>query len=189
MADRSQDRILSAAIAAIAERGIEGLRTRDVAERAGVNISTLHYHFGTKEQLLLAVLDHVRATLASSLQQEAPTVRTARQALRAHFDAAFRTFRRNPDFATVLQELRVRARRDRLARDAFRAIQSQWNGIVDQILERAARDGEMRHALDPRAGAAVITSFIIGVTMQLSIDPKSYDVAAVTGELERWLFE
>jgi DNA-binding transcriptional regulator YbjK len=37
--------LLQAAFDVIAMSGFEGLRTRAVAERAGVNIATLHYYF------------------------------------------------------------------------------------------------------------------------------------------------
>lgn len=189
MARESQDEILNAAIAAIAENGIEGLRTRDVAARAGVNISTLHYHFGTKERLLSAVLDHVYKTLAASLTEARPIPGTAREELRAHINAAFRTFHRNPEFAVVLQELRTRAARDRSARDSFRTIQREWSAIIEQLLTRAAKSGETRLPIDARAGAVFVTSFIMGLTMQLWIDPKFYNSADAASELERWLFK
>jgi AcrR family transcriptional regulator len=189
MATESQDEILNAAVAAIAEKGIEGLRTRDVAGRAGINISTLHYHFGTKERLLLAVLDHVVGILAASLQREHAIRKTAREELRAHLNAAFRTFRGNPEFAAVLQELRIRAGRDRSAREAFRAVQRRWNATVEQILTRAAENGEMRRAIHPRAGAVIVTSFIMGITLQLWMDSKSYNAADAANTLESALFE
>src|SRR4051812_2528672 len=52
--------LLEAAYAVVADKGLEGLRTRDVAARAGVNIATLHYYFGTKEALVLALVERVR---------------------------------------------------------------------------------------------------------------------------------
>src|SRR5689334_14077679 len=58
--EERRSELLDAAYTLIAEKGLEGLRTRDIVARAGVNISTLHYYFGTKDELLVAVLDHVR---------------------------------------------------------------------------------------------------------------------------------
>src|SRR5436309_13427251 len=49
--------LVAAAYQIIAESGFEGLRTRDVAARAGVNIATLHYYFATKEDLVRGVVE------------------------------------------------------------------------------------------------------------------------------------
>jgi AcrR family transcriptional regulator len=49
--------ILRAAEESFAMAGFVGATTRQVAARAGVNVATLHYHFGNKENLYRAVLD------------------------------------------------------------------------------------------------------------------------------------
>ena len=62
--------LVEAAIDEIAERGFEGLRTREVAAHVGLNVATLHYYFPTKEALIRGVLGyamgHFRATLTPS---------------------------------------------------------------------------------------------------------------------------
>src|SRR5262249_59342556 len=50
--DERRDDLVRAAFACLAVGGFEGLRTRSVADRAGVNIATLHYYFPTKEALI-----------------------------------------------------------------------------------------------------------------------------------------
>jgi AcrR family transcriptional regulator len=49
--------ILDAARDALAESGAAGTTTRAIADRAGVQLSLVHYHFRGKQQLLAAVLD------------------------------------------------------------------------------------------------------------------------------------
>lgn len=55
--------ILAAAKEALLESGYAGLSTRRVAEAAGVPLSQIHYHFGSKQNLVLAVLDEENAAL------------------------------------------------------------------------------------------------------------------------------
>lgn len=49
--------ILGAAKDALVESGYSALSTRSIAQRAGVPLSQIHYHFGTKQNLVLAVLE------------------------------------------------------------------------------------------------------------------------------------
>src|SRR4051812_16804213 len=57
--------LVEAAYHLIAEKGVLGLRIRDVADRAGVNHTTLIYHFPTKESLLAAVIEYVGKRFAT----------------------------------------------------------------------------------------------------------------------------
>jgi len=50
-------RILAAAKAALLDAGYASLSTRGIAVVAGVPLSQIHYHFGSKQNLMLAVLD------------------------------------------------------------------------------------------------------------------------------------
>ena len=52
--------IAAAARELIVEKGFEGLRTRDIADRVGINIATLHYHVPTKEALIGLVAQSMR---------------------------------------------------------------------------------------------------------------------------------
>ena len=52
-------RFLGAAEEVFAARGYEGASTRDIAARAGVNISSLHYHWESKETLYYAVFRNI----------------------------------------------------------------------------------------------------------------------------------
>ncbi|MDF2743809.1 MAG: hypothetical protein K0S88_5186, partial [Actinomycetia bacterium] len=49
--------ILDAARSRLLADGYAGLSTRKVAEEAGVPVSQLHYHFGSKQGLVLALLE------------------------------------------------------------------------------------------------------------------------------------
>ena len=54
----ARDRILQAACALIAERGIGGARIAQIAKAAGVSTALVHYHFRTRETLLSETLDY-----------------------------------------------------------------------------------------------------------------------------------
>jgi AcrR family transcriptional regulator len=56
--DGTSARIMEAARARLLADGYARLSTRAVAEAAGVPLSQIHYHFGSKHGLVLALLDH-----------------------------------------------------------------------------------------------------------------------------------
>ena len=53
----TRDRIVDAARDVLIEHGHGGASTRAVADRAGVRLSLVHYHFGGKQGLLVEVLE------------------------------------------------------------------------------------------------------------------------------------
>ena len=67
-------RILRAAEQVFAERGFDGSSTREIAAHAGVNISSLHYHWASKETLYLAVFRDVFERLVAHLQTSITTL-------------------------------------------------------------------------------------------------------------------
>jgi len=64
--------ILDAATDLFAERGPAATSIRDIAARSKVNHGLVFRHFGTKEQLVGAVLDHLGANLTELLRSAAP---------------------------------------------------------------------------------------------------------------------
>jgi AcrR family transcriptional regulator len=71
--EETRREILAAASEAFAAAGYVGATTRAVASRAGVNVATLHYHFGSKEGLYRAVLEAAgRGTLPNLPPGDAP---------------------------------------------------------------------------------------------------------------------
>ena len=80
-------RVLEAAATLFAERGFHGTTARDIAERAGVNLASAHYHFGSKDELYLEVLrvqfDAVNRQLEARGARPASGAPAGRKALEA----------------------------------------------------------------------------------------------------------
>jgi len=64
--------VLEAATDLFAERGPAATSIRDIAAQSNVNHGLVFRHFGTKEQLVGAVLDHLGANLTDLLRSGAP---------------------------------------------------------------------------------------------------------------------
>ena len=57
MAGDTKERILDVAERLFADRGFPSTSLRDLTSEAGVNVASVNYHFGSKEALLVAVLE------------------------------------------------------------------------------------------------------------------------------------
>jgi AcrR family transcriptional regulator len=67
--DATRKALLDAAEELLISKGVAGITTRKVAEKAGVNQALVHYHFGTIEELLVAALERVSVQVKERSQQ------------------------------------------------------------------------------------------------------------------------
>ena len=79
-------RILVAAEAVFAAKGFDGASTREIAAAAGVNISSLHYHWESKETLYFAVFEHVYDRIVALVRSSIPDASLDRPASREVVD-------------------------------------------------------------------------------------------------------
>lgn len=178
--NRAQELVL-AAYRQIAERGFEGLRTRDVANEVGVNIATLHYYFPTKETLIGAVLQHTMDRFRTTLEPHGSPVSQLRNYLRA----TRKLLREEPELGAVMSELALRSVRDAGTRKIMDEMYGQWHRAVRGLLRRAAREGKLRAGLDTESTAALIVATLTALALPQMGEVSRGDQAL--RELERWL--
>jgi AcrR family transcriptional regulator len=85
----TRERIMNVAERLFARRGIDRVSIRDITTAAKVNTAAIHYHFGSKQGLIVAILDRSQAELnrrrAELLDQveasDTPTLRDVIEAL------------------------------------------------------------------------------------------------------------
>lgn len=114
--------LVAAAQRAIAINGLEGLRLRAGAADAGIDHSTLHHHFPTKEVLLSAVVEQTIAPLRRTLPEKG----TAPERCRTHLTRLADQIESDPDRFAVLAELDLRARSDERTRAVVEEVESGW---------------------------------------------------------------
>jgi AcrR family transcriptional regulator len=68
-AEETRERILAAAIASIAERGYAATSIEALCQRAGVVRTAIYWHFGSKDGLVLPVVERVASTWIEEIQK------------------------------------------------------------------------------------------------------------------------
>ena len=67
--DSMKAKILNSARSLFAEYGYHGVTTRMIAKEVGIDISTLHYHWGDKENLYEAVITDLNDGMDNKLRE------------------------------------------------------------------------------------------------------------------------
>lgn len=171
--DGRRRELVLAAYQLIAESGLEELRTRDIAAKVGINISTLHYYFETKEELITAVVDHM-TELFRTLRAPLPAGASALEELRHAFVTQAYRRRVEPWLDLVVQEMMLRARRDEKVRARLELMLLGWNGYVEAVIARGVRDGDFAGDLDPKIAAAIVTAHAMGSNLQSGVRPTTF---------------
>ena len=180
--DRRRELVL-AAYQRIASQGFEGLRTRDVARDAGVNIATLHYYFPTKEALIRGVVRHAQQQFAGTLPRDG----SAQEQLRAHLSALADLVKTNRELFSVLAELSLRAPRDEAIADIMRSTDAVWQAALVRLLESGRAQGCFDADIDAEGVASLLIAAIKGVSLPTMAGSDAAKVDQVFGQLQRLL--
>lgn len=152
--------IMSAALDVIAEKGLEGVRTRDIAARVPINVATLHYYFPSKAELLTAVTDYVRDLFIAQVSLEG--THASGDPVMDFVARGWGAVRRNPSLGPAILEITARAPRDADARKAVALLYRSWHAGLSEVLRDGVAQGRYRADLDVDEAADIMLSFMIG---------------------------
>jgi AcrR family transcriptional regulator len=131
--------LLEAAKRVLRQNGYAALSTRDVAAAAGVPLSQIHYHFGSKQGLLLALFKHLNAQLLD--RQDTlfgdPSLKLSEQWDRAcdYLDDDIAS-----GYVRVLQELIAASWADPAVAKAVRAGIMEWVDLIAGLARKAEHE-------------------------------------------------
>jgi AcrR family transcriptional regulator len=147
--DATRTRILEAAVAEFAAKGLGGARVDEIAARAGANKRMLYHYFGNKDALFLAALESVYAHIREAEQALDLERLPPLQAMRALVEFTFDYFIENPNFVTMLNSENLHRARHLTGSKSIRAMHSPLIELIDGILKRGRAEGTMRDGVDP----------------------------------------
>ena len=179
---RSENRTQALILAAyhlLAEKGFEGLRLWEVAEQVGINHSTLHHYFPTKEALVQAVVLYITQHLAETA---IPTGGTPPEQLHEHLHKLLHHIQQEPELFVALNEIGLRAQRDPAIRTTARLREEEWRMFLVNTLQEGIKQGMWPEDLDSQA----VSFAIMALMKSISVLPPQGAEQAVQ-QLERWL--
>jgi TetR/AcrR family transcriptional regulator, regulator of cefoperazone and chloramphenicol sensitivity len=158
--------LLETAFDVIAEVGFEGLRTRTVSTRAGVNIATLHYYFPSKQDLVEGLAELMGAKFVTIHgPRPAATGYPALDRLRQEFSDGRYYFKHEPRMLLVMQEFTMRGKRDSEVQKVVEQMHFHWRHGIERMVIEGVKDGTFRADLDPKAMIAMLMSIFSGIAV------------------------
>ncbi|HEV7760336.1 MAG TPA: TetR family transcriptional regulator [Acidimicrobiales bacterium] len=179
----SEQRLLNATARVIAQRGTTSVSFADIAKVAGCSHGLPGYLFGSKTDLLLALVQDVLERFRTDLVAPAVGDDRGLPALlgmqRAFLESLARPLPYTRAIYVMMSETPA------LAPELQAAIRGHQEGARlmarDRMLEGIER-GEIRPDIDPDAQAALWFGTMRGIGQQVLLDPDAIDVRAVTEE-------
>ncbi len=141
--DDLRDRILHVALRLFADRGYGPTSMREVAEGAGCTKPALYYHFGSKETLFRAVVEHCLDGLLPLLAQVSAQGGTVRARLQALATAIFEALRQDPHAMRLMLVMQARPEQGQPDID-FARYHERNQALLRELFTEGIRTGEIR---------------------------------------------
>jgi AcrR family transcriptional regulator len=162
--------IVEAALELFAAKGARGTSIADVAEQVGITPPAVLHHFGTKDDLLLAVI-------------EERDRRSERPFLELLAEGGLASIRRLAEVAAANEEERrlvacyvvleaENLQEGDVAHCYFLARSKNMRRMIRTSIEQGQESGEIRPDVDPQSKADEILAYMAGAAVQWSLDPE-----------------
>ena len=171
-----RERLLGAARQSLLEDGFARLSTRTVAQAAGVPLSQIHYHFGSKQQLVLELLDAENQQLLrrqhALYDQRIPLWKRWEQACDALEDDLA------SGYVRVLQEMVSAGWSDAGVSDRVQQTLRGWYALLEQVAAEAEQKLGGLGPFTPAEVAALVANAFLGTEAVILLGVTDEDVPA-----------
>ena len=163
--EATREQILDAASQVLSEEGGAGATTRAVADRAGVRLSLVHYHFGSKGGLLAELLERENAHLLE--RQESLYAGPEPLAEKWRTACAYLREDLRSGYVRILWELWAASLADEELAQRWREAMAGWRGLLEAVAERWAADRGLHLPVPARALATLVANAFQGAEVEI----------------------
>lgn len=164
---QTREAILQATFRRLGVDGYAGLNLRAIAAEAGVNHGLIRYHFGTKEQLVLTMLDTVNRRLLE--RQQAMYAQDDSLADQWEQACDFYESDLRSGFVRMLMELMAASFSDATLRAEFLPRLLAWHRVVEGAVVAAIERHDLNLPVSARAIASWISCFWVGMEAEMTL--------------------
>ncbi|MCA9710061.1 MAG: TetR family transcriptional regulator [Myxococcales bacterium] len=180
-----RQQIVEATLRVMARTGFDGASVQAIAAEAGLSAGLLHHHFGSKAEILYALLEHLEALVAARHEALAARRRGEWGRLEAWVDAHLALGEgAEPEAAAAWVWIGAQALKDQALRSRYRAVVERRLEGLTALVEQAAQAQGVR--LDA-CGLAVTTLAAVEGYYQLAASTGVVPPGSAAPQLRRWL--
>jgi len=172
--DESGRSLVQAAVAVVAEEGVSAATFEAIGGKAGYSRGLATQRFGSKQGLIEAVIQHLHELQEAALAEHGIDDLPGFEAVLAYVDLYLRGLSSEAGGGRAYFMLLSSAVADATAmRAAFAAEHGRVERRLEALVLKGQAEGDIRRDLDADAAALMIGSLLLGLSMQVLVDPET----------------
>ena len=168
----------------LARQGYARTSLMDIAQEAGMSKGAVHYHFPTKEALIVKVLEHACTLVAERATKAWEQGGDPLAQMYSGVRELWRIRIMHTDEAAVIMDLLTQSVHDASLRPQLAAYYSFANQQAGEYISRALANVGMRTRLPSTGVAQVVNSMLDGLMMQHFVNPDSVSEETIVRVVE-----
>ena len=160
-AERTRAEILAVATAEFADRGYDGARVDEIADRTRTTKRMIYYYFGGKEQLFTAVLERAYAQIRAAEQDVDVEHLEPVAAIRRLAELTFDHHESHPEFIRLVSIENIHHGEHMTKSATLRNLNSPAIELIQRILERGYASGAFRRPVQAIDLHVMISAFCV----------------------------
>ena len=158
----------------LATKGHEQVTIRDIARAANVSYGALHYYFGDKKEIMLALVDDYVRQHEEMFEGVAASASSSWERLRLMVSIATKELVFDKHTAQVFLNLYQIGCTDEDVRKSLSNSYAHFRQTVQRVIEYGIARGEFAK-VDPKEVALLIVGVVEGLYLQLTVDSSLCD--------------
>lgn len=183
-----EKKILDAAMEVVAKEKISGTRMHIIAKEAQMSQANLHYHFSSKNDIMIALLDCLQERFTEDRTNYIDMDnKTALENIRGFFNQKMNEIFNNKELDYAQFDYWVQGTVNEEIRGKFQNTFNIWRESINEVLKNGVKKGEI-NLKDINMMPYIMVSLMLGASLQYLIDEGKFDLEEYFHIAEKLIF-
>ena len=171
--DESERLLVQATLAVVAERGVGAATFEEIGRAAGYSRGLATQKFGSKRGLTLAVIDYLHQQREAMLEAAHVAQMGGLDAITHYIASHLASLEANTGGRAYFMLLAAAVGDASALREVFADEHDKVRGWLEDRFRQGQAEGSIRPDIDPYAGAMMVGSLLLGLSLQSLVDPRT----------------